>query len=338
VAFSPDGSLVAANDWSGHIEIWEADRPTAKGRADAGRVDRDRAFGWHLERAASHPGNPAAVDFHLERIRAETPPGSPPAIAQAELERRRGRLPIADAILTRWLERHPDDVEALLRRADLSTRQGRWRRALDDLAAAVAARPDDERAWLLGAVALVRLGDTDGHRRHCRELIRRFGEIPGRLPYDAALACLLSPEAPADDPAIGALLARFAGPPGGPHHAPWDAAISLLAGLRGAPPGSDARRHRAAIEAPPEETHLRALLALLEALAASRAAPPDLEASRHSLGRASEILEQSGAAAGGDSASCWARLSCDSLRLEIEGRIADAIFPADPLAPVLQLE
>jgi hypothetical protein len=334
VAFSPDGSLIAANDWSGHIEIWEANAPTAADR-DAARVtDRARTFGWHIEQAALRwlRGDPTKADFHLEQIRDEMPPGAPLMIAQAELERRRGRIPIADSILTRWLDGHTADVEVLLRRADLSARLGRWPRTVDDLARAIAVEPDDERAWLLGAAALIHLGDTDGHRRHCREILRRFGEATGKLAHEIALACLLSPEAPLDEPAFRRLLARCAAP-GGPRPSHWDVAISVLSDIRiGRSESVIALWPTALNHVSPEDGHFQILIPFLEALAHARAVPTDRERARRSLEPAVSALGRQRDSAGGDPASCWIWLSCDSIRQEIESLIREVSLPADPFS------
>lgn len=337
VDFSPDGSLIAANDWSGDIEVWEANAASFVGRDAAQATDRARAFGWHIEQAWRSLGTvPASADFHLEKIRDEAPPGTASLIAQAELERRRDRRAIADSMFTRWLDQHPDDVEVLLRRADLSARTGRWSRAIDDLAKASAREPDDERAWLLGAAALIRVGDGDGYRRYCRHILLQFGAATGHFAHDAALACLLSPEAGPDQPAFTELVARCAAPPpGDPRLATWGLAISILADIRAGRSASVVARWPTGLGriSTHNDTHLQLLIPCLEALACARAAPPGRDRARQLLEQTAASVDRQRDIANGDSAAWWIWLSCDALRREIERSIADVSFPEDPFVP-----
>jgi WD40 repeat protein/serine/threonine protein kinase/tetratricopeptide (TPR) repeat protein len=91
------------------------------------------------------------------------------------------------------------EVKLLLSRGVLRGRRGWWKRAAEDYARAIKLDPDAHDAWYELAAVRLRLGDLDAFRRHCQDMLRRFGRMTD--PYKAertAKACLIVPDTVAD--------------------------------------------------------------------------------------------------------------------------------------------
>jgi WD40 repeat protein/tetratricopeptide (TPR) repeat protein len=92
-----------------------------------------------------------------------------------------------------------EEVTLLLRRGVLRARLGRWKSAAEDYRRVLELDPDAHDGWYELAAVLLQLGDRDGYRRQCREMLRRFGRTTD--PYEAertAKACLIVPGTIAD--------------------------------------------------------------------------------------------------------------------------------------------
>jgi tetratricopeptide (TPR) repeat protein len=70
----------------------------------------------------------------------------------------------------------PGEAAVHFERGLLRARLGRWKEAAADFAAGLALDPSDHYHWYRGGFLCLQLGDADGYRRHCRELLRRFGD------------------------------------------------------------------------------------------------------------------------------------------------------------------
>jgi eukaryotic-like serine/threonine-protein kinase len=90
-------------------------------------------------------------------------------------------------------------VALLLRRGFLHARLGQWKPADDDYTRAIELDPDAHDGWYELAAVRLQMGDLDGHRRHCQDMLRRFGRTSD--PFRAertAKACLIVPDTVAD--------------------------------------------------------------------------------------------------------------------------------------------
>ena len=69
-----------------------------------------------------------------------------------------------------------NDWQRLHERGELYARGGQWQKAAADYAAAIKAHPEDHVLWYQAAAIWLEAGDQDAYRRHCQEMLRRFGE------------------------------------------------------------------------------------------------------------------------------------------------------------------
>jgi serine/threonine protein kinase/predicted Zn-dependent protease len=105
----------------------------------------------------------------------------------------------AEALAVR-LENLPDEIltgdwQQLRSRADLYARRHQWKKAADDFAAAIKAHPEEHELWYNSAPLWVEMKDTDAYRRHCQEMLKRFGETTDPMIAErTAKACLLLPD------------------------------------------------------------------------------------------------------------------------------------------------
>jgi WD40 repeat protein/tRNA A-37 threonylcarbamoyl transferase component Bud32 len=103
VAWSPDGTRLAATNWDGSVSVWsgsfgsipEPERWTAAAR---------RVFSWHLQEAeaAMGAGDAAAAGFHHDKLMQSEPPDVSALVRRAEIALRLRRLDAADKDFARW--------------------------------------------------------------------------------------------------------------------------------------------------------------------------------------------------------------------------------------------
>jgi WD40 repeat protein/serine/threonine protein kinase len=73
---------------------------------------------------------------------------------------------------------------------------GRWDRAVDTLTRAITHEPETHLLWYQAAPLFLQAGDSEGYRRHCRQMLQRFGKTQDPvLAERTAKACLLLPPA-----------------------------------------------------------------------------------------------------------------------------------------------
>jgi tetratricopeptide (TPR) repeat protein len=120
--------------------------------------------GWHRSMAgeAERTGQTFAVVFHLDRV-AEA------GGAVTDLYRRRG-----------------------LARAQL----GRWDQAAADYAEQLKLDPSNQWCWYQSAALRLQIGDAEGYRHACREMLDQFGNTDDHaVAEQTAKTCLLAPKA-----------------------------------------------------------------------------------------------------------------------------------------------
>ena len=139
LAWSGDGSQLASSNWDQTVSIWNGAEATTS-VADRWASARERAFAWHLDGAESALAREqiAAADFHLDEIRAASPP----------------------------------DSTALRRRARLHLRLGHHDRASDDFARWLSlGEPDEGDGWVSYARLFLMRGDRQGYRNLCARML-----------------------------------------------------------------------------------------------------------------------------------------------------------------------
>ena len=195
LAWSRDGQQLASLNWDGSISIWSA-APQLPGPTERWKEAGARVFAWHLAEAeaAVNQAQTRAAEFHVNRLRDETPP----------------------------------DIVTLLRRARLSLLLGNWDRAATDYARWFdAGEPDDGPAWLNYARLLIARGDYDRYRRLCKRLIDAFEQqVNPQMAFCAAQTIGLAPGPPIQARKVISLVDRAI--PLERRHAEIDFALALV--------------------------------------------------------------------------------------------------------------
>jgi eukaryotic-like serine/threonine-protein kinase len=122
---------------------------------------------------------------------------------------------LVSELLTPELESHPQSAGWLRFRGDLWARTGRWKEAAADFSKLIELEPENHENYHLLAPLLVASGDLDAYRRHCAQVVDRFGKaddptIAERMAKD----CLILPSSGADLDAVDDMIdsALAAGP------------------------------------------------------------------------------------------------------------------------------
>ena len=125
----------------------------------------------------------------------------------------------------------PDSADLLLRRANLKMRLGQFNEAIPDIDRLIEKTPDDHWPWYLKACLSLYLGDEDGYRKTCEQMLKKFGKSDNpRELARTAKACLLSAN-PVEDPEALRKLATSAAKrnAGSPQMEPWAVLTQMLA-------------------------------------------------------------------------------------------------------------
>jgi WD40 repeat protein len=170
LAWSPDGTALAAANWDATVSVWDsADRTTPGYREAAWKAAEDRALGWHLMQAHDAWGqpHPFALGFHDRVIDAAV----------------------------------PGDPELALLRGELYADRGAWRKAVADYQRALAGQT---RAAPLALRQLAMLcltaGDRDGYREACDRLFSLYNDDEDEATLaEVQHALALAPGAPEEN-------------------------------------------------------------------------------------------------------------------------------------------
>lgn len=94
-------------------------------------------------------------------------------------------------------------------KANQLARAGTWREAAAEYARALEIYPDEHWNWFVSAGLWVETKDLDGYRRHCRNMLDRFGDTEdGSIAERTAKACLFIPDGLPDDARPAALATK----------------------------------------------------------------------------------------------------------------------------------
>jgi tetratricopeptide (TPR) repeat protein len=129
----------------------------------------------------------------------------------ADLLQKSGRTREAEQILERHLaelsmaiQLEPTNASLWDRRANVYGYFGRWDNALRDYVHVTELYPREHWYWYYRSALELYLGDVDGYRRSCREMLKRFGSTDDLyIAVRTAMTCSLSPDAVSDfDPVL----------------------------------------------------------------------------------------------------------------------------------------
>jgi tetratricopeptide (TPR) repeat protein len=111
-----------------------------------------------------------------------------------------------DEVFDRVVKLRPKDPRLWIARAHYYGRRSQWQQAGEDLARAIDLDPSDHAAWFESAAVRLQLGDVEGYRRACCEMLTRFGRTKDpNIAERTAKTCLLAPEAVSDLEPVTAL-------------------------------------------------------------------------------------------------------------------------------------
>jgi WD40 repeat protein/serine/threonine protein kinase/tetratricopeptide (TPR) repeat protein len=231
----------------------------------------------------------------------------------------------AAADYARALQLEPEDAALLLRRGSLRARLGLWQPAADDYTRAIRLAPDAHSGWYELAAVRLQLGDLDGYRRHCREMLRRFGRTTDPIEAErTAKVCSIVPDTVAEPEELVRLTeqARVGVHPQWAN--PWFLQSRGLAEVRAGRPRQAIdwiwKGRRQSAGTPPV---YEALAQLYLSLAYHQL--EEDEKARETLGKAAQIIDhQLPKADGGDLGASWFDwVFCRVLRREVEALVAD---------------
>jgi tetratricopeptide (TPR) repeat protein len=174
-------------DSSGQVLLWY--RSFAVESAD--KAQWQAAF-WYLDRLiAARPQEPV---FYGDRGRAH-------------LKRNQWKEAVKD--YEEAVQRNTKDPQIWREKGRLDIDQGRWPEAARAWDRTFELDPSDHWAWYQSAPLHLYLGDVDGYRRRCREMLRRVGQTDNPMIAErTAKVCLLRPDAVADPKVVQQLAQR----------------------------------------------------------------------------------------------------------------------------------
>jgi tetratricopeptide (TPR) repeat protein len=220
-----------------------------------------------------------------------------------------------------------DDWKQLLQRAEQRVQARQWQKAAEDFAAALRIHPEEHWHWFRSASLWVWVNDRAAYRRHCEEMLRRWGETSDVvLAERTAKACLLAPDAVADMTPVFQLAQR--GVTGTEAHQAyrWFLLARGLAHYRAGEFAQSLERLGKSV-APDRALGINAAALFVTAMAHQRLG--QAAAAREALDKGREILEQEGIPTleSGELGAGWHDwLNCHILRREAE-RLIEAAKP-----------
>jgi tetratricopeptide (TPR) repeat protein len=101
-----------------------------------------------------------------------------------------------DEVFDRVVKLRPGDALPWVARASYHARRGQWQDAAAATARVLELDASDHMSWYSEAVLRLQLGDVEGYRRACRQMLERFGQTKEAYVADrTAKTCLLMPDA-----------------------------------------------------------------------------------------------------------------------------------------------
>jgi tetratricopeptide (TPR) repeat protein/ribosomal protein S27E len=181
-------------------------------------------------------------------------------------------------------------AEILQSRGDLHATQGSWSSVEKDFSAALKLDPSDHYTWFRAAPVRLKVGDVEGYRELCREMLARFGQDESPMIAErVAKACLLLRDA-VEDLTVPAQLAERAVTAGADSsYLPWYQVTKGMADYREAKYPAAIQWLRKSAEAKSTNCYRESLALCFLAMAHHRLGQPD--EARQAFQRAEEIME-----------------------------------------------
>jgi serine/threonine protein kinase/formylglycine-generating enzyme required for sulfatase activity/tetratricopeptide (TPR) repeat protein len=181
-----------------------------------------------------------------------------------------------EEVFNRVAKLRPNDANLWIARARWFAHRGRWISAADASEEVFSRDPNDAENWFMDAPLRLQIGDVDGYRRDCKELLQRFGatEIPRTADY-VAKTCALLPDAVDDLKPVMKLAkildeSRLVGSDK-EQLAPWLKLCRALADYRKGEFAPAVQQLRTLIQSEPTQSSLEATAHAVFAMAAHRA-------------------------------------------------------------------
>src|SRR5262249_42105559 len=199
VRFSPDGRRIAAicHDYANPVSIWSVEEAGSDPAARLRAAER-RAITAHWEVASNSyrkDKNRALFLFHLKCLEGVPVLEAADYAGRGKLHAWNGQWDKADADFARAVELAPDSSELLFECGEFYAEHGKWDKAAPLCARAIALGPGDDRHCGLNACLQWQIGDREGYRRLCRDMLDRFGQTSDPVTaHRVARACLLTPD------------------------------------------------------------------------------------------------------------------------------------------------
>jgi WD40 repeat protein/serine/threonine protein kinase len=206
------------DDWLSLVLRTEANKELDRG--DAAATDLAKAFtvgppeqvlSWYrcfaAERADKEQWQTAF--WYLDHLLAARPNSADVYVQRARAYVKRNSWKEAAADYAKAAEVSPGDPQLWLEKAHFDFGRGQLQDAAKAFAAAFDLHAGDHWSWYTGAAVQLYIGDLDGYQRHCRAMLRRFGQTEDpAIAERTAKACLLLPDAVEDQKLVQQLAER----------------------------------------------------------------------------------------------------------------------------------
>jgi tetratricopeptide (TPR) repeat protein len=168
-----------------------------KGTARLRAAER-RAIAVHWEVASNSyrkDKNRAVFLFHLKCLEGAPALEAADYVGRGKLYAWNGQWDKAEADFAKAFELAPDSAELHFNCGEFYAEHSKWDKAAAHYTRATSWGPGDDRRSSVNACLHWQIGDRDGYRRSCREMLDRFGQTSDLLTaHRVARACLLTPD------------------------------------------------------------------------------------------------------------------------------------------------
>jgi WD40 repeat protein/tetratricopeptide (TPR) repeat protein len=190
------------------------------GRQDQAAADFTKAFAlgspervlsWYHSYVAESAGKQhwQTVFCYLDHLIAARPQEAALYLERAEAYLKRNQWQEAVKDYDEAVKWSPNEPQVWRDKGTFDCNHGRWQEAAKAMKKALELDPSYHWDWYQTAPLLLHIGDVDGFRRHCRDMLQRFGQTDEPLIAErTAKVCLLLPDAVADQNVVQRLAQR----------------------------------------------------------------------------------------------------------------------------------